>query len=164
LNLAERLAPNPPLIPGDVDGRARMFGLANELLGENGLVWVKRLLMVDGPPKALPADDPIYVISVFLVGILALQLTDSKSATVLTVAFGGYPDVLRRCAPIAFQCARPSGLHIVCSGWRGSRRWRNGGAVYVSGTPDAGRLLPGSEGGRRVNRGPRAVAWEFVSR
>jgi len=46
------------LIPVDVDERARMFGLANELLGENGLVWVKRLLMVDGPLKALAADDP----------------------------------------------------------------------------------------------------------
>jgi hypothetical protein len=58
LNLAERLAPEPPLIPADVDERARMFGLANELLGENGMVWVKRLLMVDAPLKSLAADDP----------------------------------------------------------------------------------------------------------
>src|SRR5262245_29829017 len=58
LNLAERLAPEPSLIPADVDERARMFGLANELLGEGGLVWVKRLLMVDGPLKTLAADDP----------------------------------------------------------------------------------------------------------
>ncbi len=58
LNLAERLAPNPPLVPDNVDDRARMFGLANELLGENGFVWVKRLLMVDGPLRTLAADDP----------------------------------------------------------------------------------------------------------
>ncbi len=58
LNLAERLAPEPALIPAGVDDRARMFGLANELLGENGLVWVKRLLMVDGPLKTLPDNDP----------------------------------------------------------------------------------------------------------
>src|ERR1051326_842097 len=58
LNLAERLAPDPPLIPDDLEERVRMFGLANELLGENGLVWVKRLLMVDGPLKALPPADP----------------------------------------------------------------------------------------------------------
>ena len=58
LNLAERLQPEPPLVPADIDDRVRMFGLGNELLGENGLVWVKRLLMVDGPLKALPATDP----------------------------------------------------------------------------------------------------------
>ena len=57
LNLAERLSPTPSLIPTGIDDRARMFGLANELLGENGMVWVKRLLMVDGPLKALAADD-----------------------------------------------------------------------------------------------------------
>src|SRR5438034_11138169 len=66
LNLAERLAPNPPLIPADIDERARMFGLANELLGENGLVWVKRLLMVDGPLKSLAADDPQRGFWIFL--------------------------------------------------------------------------------------------------
>jgi glutathione S-transferase len=66
LNLAERLAPNPPLIPADIDERVRMFGLANELLGENGLVWVKRLLMVDGPLKSLPADDPQRGFWIFL--------------------------------------------------------------------------------------------------
>lgn len=43
---AERLAPNPPLIPNDLDQRARMFGLANELCGENGLGWSRRLMML----------------------------------------------------------------------------------------------------------------------
>ena len=66
LNLAERLAPNPPLIPIDIDERARMFGLANELLGENGLVWVKRLLAIDGPLKSLSADDPQRAFWIFL--------------------------------------------------------------------------------------------------
>jgi glutathione S-transferase len=66
LNLAERLAPQPPLIPADVDERARMFGLANELLGENGLVWEKRLLMVDGPLKSLAADDPQRAFWIFM--------------------------------------------------------------------------------------------------
>lgn len=58
LNLAERLQPDPPLVPADLEDRVRMFGLANELLGEHGLVWEKRLLMVDGPLKTLAADDP----------------------------------------------------------------------------------------------------------
>ena len=59
LNLAERLAPNTPsLIPHEVEDRVQMFGLANELLGENGMIWEKRLLMVDGPLKTLAANDP----------------------------------------------------------------------------------------------------------
>ena len=57
LLLVERLAPNPPLIPQDIELRMRMYGLANELLGENGLVWKKRHLMVDQPLKTLQEDD-----------------------------------------------------------------------------------------------------------
>ncbi len=58
LHLAERLNPAPALIPSDTEERIRMFGLANELLGEGGLVWVKRLLMVHDPLQTLPLDDP----------------------------------------------------------------------------------------------------------
>ncbi len=58
LNLAERLQPNPPLVPANTEDRLRMFGLANELLGEHGLVWDQRLLMVDGPLQTLAANDP----------------------------------------------------------------------------------------------------------
>jgi glutathione S-transferase len=89
LNLAERLAPNPPLIPPDVEERARMFGLANELLGENGLVWVKRLLMVDGPLKSLAADDPQRGFWIFLGGKYgyspaAAELAAQRIAAVVT--------------------------------------------------------------------------------
>lgn len=49
LNLAERLEPNPPLIPANVEDRVRMFGMINELASENGVAWLKRLLMVHGP-------------------------------------------------------------------------------------------------------------------
>lgn len=54
LNLAEQIHPEPPLIPVDVDDRALMFGLANELCGENGLAWTKRLVIIDGGLKSLP--------------------------------------------------------------------------------------------------------------
>jgi hypothetical protein len=47
LNLAERLAPEPRLIPEDFETRLRMFGLINEIAGENGLGWSKRLILVD---------------------------------------------------------------------------------------------------------------------
>lgn len=46
LALAERLAPSPPLIPSDQDGRMIMFGLSHELLGAEGLGWSARLLMI----------------------------------------------------------------------------------------------------------------------
>ncbi|MEM7540414.1 MAG: hypothetical protein AAF384_02385 [Pseudomonadota bacterium] len=58
LNLAERLNPEPPLIPRNIADRILMFGLANELLGEQGLVWNKRHLMAIGPLATLPANDP----------------------------------------------------------------------------------------------------------
>src|SRR6516164_6787709 len=46
LYLAERLAPDPPLIPETLEQRAMMFGLSNELCGENGLGWSRRLMML----------------------------------------------------------------------------------------------------------------------
>jgi glutathione S-transferase len=45
LYLAERLASDPPLIPAGIDDRVAMFGYANELCGENGFSWSKRLLL-----------------------------------------------------------------------------------------------------------------------
>jgi glutathione S-transferase len=58
LYLAERLQPEPPLIPDDPQDRVTMFGLANELLGENGLVYSKRHTMVAGPLSVLPSGSP----------------------------------------------------------------------------------------------------------
>lgn len=46
LYLAERLQPNPPLIPADINERVLMFGLSNDLCGENGLGWARRLMMI----------------------------------------------------------------------------------------------------------------------
>jgi len=45
LYLAERLAPEPSLIPAEIGQRAQMFGLSNELCGENGLGWARRLML-----------------------------------------------------------------------------------------------------------------------
>ncbi len=45
LHLAERLSPAPALIPADALQRALMFGFSNELLGELGIVWNRRLQM-----------------------------------------------------------------------------------------------------------------------
>jgi hypothetical protein len=58
LYLAERLSPEPPLIPSDPEDRIRMFGLANELLGEDGLAYCKRHFMTSVPLASLPEDSP----------------------------------------------------------------------------------------------------------
>jgi glutathione S-transferase len=46
LYLAKRPEPIPPLVPSDLKERAWMFGLANEICGENGLGWSRRLMLL----------------------------------------------------------------------------------------------------------------------
>lgn len=46
LFLAERLVPTPALIPEDADERARMFGYTHEIIGEQGLGWSRRLMLL----------------------------------------------------------------------------------------------------------------------
>lgn len=46
LLLAERLAPQPSLLPADPAERALAFGLAHEICGEQGLAWSRRLQLV----------------------------------------------------------------------------------------------------------------------
>jgi glutathione S-transferase len=58
LYLAERLQPEPRLIPADMADRVRMFGFANELMGEGGLLYSKRHFMSGPHLDALPQDDP----------------------------------------------------------------------------------------------------------
>ncbi len=53
LHLAERLAPAPALIPADGHARALMFGLANEICGEDGLGWNRRHQLLT-PMLSLP--------------------------------------------------------------------------------------------------------------
>ena len=43
LYLAERLAPQPALLPTDVTPRALMIGLSHEICGEMGIGWNRRL-------------------------------------------------------------------------------------------------------------------------
>lgn len=46
LQLAERLQPEPALVPEDVTERALMLGLSQEICGRKGLGWNRRLQMV----------------------------------------------------------------------------------------------------------------------
>jgi len=45
LFLAERLAPEPVLLPADAGARAQLIGLSHELCGELGIGWCRRLMM-----------------------------------------------------------------------------------------------------------------------
>jgi glutathione S-transferase len=58
--LAERLRPEPALVPGDPEQRVVCMGLSQELMGENGLGWCRRLMLLnkslgdaEEPPEAL---------------------------------------------------------------------------------------------------------------
>ena len=46
IELAERLNPEPRLVPEDAEQRIRMFGLCNEICGAGGLTWSARHLMI----------------------------------------------------------------------------------------------------------------------
>lgn len=46
LFLAERLQPEPALVPLRLEDRVWMFGLSNELCGETGFGWSRRLMLI----------------------------------------------------------------------------------------------------------------------
>ncbi|MEN3974019.1 glutathione binding-like protein [Emcibacter sp. SYSU 3D8] len=45
LMLAERLKPEPPLLPADRAQRAQVFGICHEICGEGGYAWNSRFMM-----------------------------------------------------------------------------------------------------------------------
>jgi glutathione S-transferase len=53
LFLAERLAPEPRLVPAEFESRAWLLGMCRELCGEQGLGWCRRL---DGIDQGLASD------------------------------------------------------------------------------------------------------------
>lgn len=52
LLLAERLKPEPSLIPASAEQRALMFGLAHEICGEQGLGWTARIILFAAQAEA----------------------------------------------------------------------------------------------------------------
>jgi glutathione S-transferase len=56
LLLAERLAPEPALVPTDPEARAFCFGLCHEVCGEMGLGWCRRLESVAAGLARTPPD------------------------------------------------------------------------------------------------------------
>jgi glutathione S-transferase len=64
LLLAERLAPEPRLIPSDPRDRVLCFGLCHEICGEEGLGWMRRLQLLH-PMMSLPdaATNPALAVA-----------------------------------------------------------------------------------------------------
>src|SRR5262245_10470046 len=56
LELAERLAPEPALIPAKADERVWMYGLFREITGRQGLGWSLRLMMFDVNLQGAPEE------------------------------------------------------------------------------------------------------------
>ena len=84
LYLAERLSPQPALVPESINDRIEMFGESNELCGENGLGWLRRLMLLDislargdqtGTAKALGAK--------YGYSKLAAESASAKTAAIL---------------------------------------------------------------------------------
>ncbi len=63
LALAERVQPEPRLIPDNAADRAMMYGLAHEICGENGFAWQRRLMMVHDAVKAGMMSDGFEVLA-----------------------------------------------------------------------------------------------------
>ncbi|MEO8798911.1 MAG: glutathione S-transferase C-terminal domain-containing protein [Polyangiaceae bacterium] len=77
LALAERLAPAASLVPSNPGDRVRMYGLANEVLGEGGLVWSFRALTI---AEGL-ASEGVRGFSVPVARYLAKRYVDSPERT-----------------------------------------------------------------------------------
>ena len=64
LNLAERLAPSPALVPVNAEDRVLLFGFSNEICGELGLGWNRRLQVVSPAIESGGAPENLRQMSV----------------------------------------------------------------------------------------------------
>jgi glutathione S-transferase len=62
LFLAERLAPEPPLLPAGARERALCLGLADAIAGESGFGWCRRLMMVERMMRAPSLPEPLLTL------------------------------------------------------------------------------------------------------
>jgi glutathione S-transferase len=62
LFLAERLAPEPPLLPHAARERALCLGLADAIAGESGFGWCRRLMMVERMMRAPSLPEPLLAL------------------------------------------------------------------------------------------------------
>ena len=87
LMLAERLAPEPVLLPADSAARVETLGLIAEMASENGLAWQRRLQMIP-VMQALGANHPLHAVADQLAArygysAVALARSAQRSADIL---------------------------------------------------------------------------------
>jgi hypothetical protein len=68
LYLVERLAPAPALIPTTIEDRTLMFGLSNELCGENGFGWSRRVMVLDAALTNPQSDEAARTFASYMGG------------------------------------------------------------------------------------------------
>ena len=68
LYLVERLAPEPALIPTNIEDRTVMFGFSNELCGEHGFGWSRRVMLLDATLTNPQSDDAARTFASYMGG------------------------------------------------------------------------------------------------
>src|SRR5215510_4929046 len=68
LYLVERIAPEPALIPTNSEDRALMFGYCNEICGENGFGWSRRVMVLDATLTNPQSDDAARTFASYMGG------------------------------------------------------------------------------------------------
>ena len=80
LYLAERLQPNPSLIPANMEERTLMFGYCNELCGQHGFGWSKRLMLVHPTLTNPNADKGSHAFSTYIGDKYGYDATEAEAA------------------------------------------------------------------------------------
>ncbi len=80
LYLVERLAPQPSLVPDDETHRILMFGLCNELCGETGFGWSRRLMLLHGMLSSPQAPEPAKAAATYMGGKYGYGQAEAEGA------------------------------------------------------------------------------------
>ncbi len=68
LYLVERIEPEPTLIPTNIEERTLMFGYGNELCGENGFGWLRRIMVLDATLTNPQSDEAARGVASYMGG------------------------------------------------------------------------------------------------
>ncbi len=90
LILAERLAPEPALIPADPQQRSQLFGLGYEICGELGFGWCLRLLMIKAgmdhsSEQTFPSSTSVMLAAKYGFNPSHVKLAESRVVEVLSL-------------------------------------------------------------------------------
>lgn len=80
LYLVERLAPQPSLIPDNDEDRIMMFGLCNELCGESGFGWSRRLMVLHGILSNPQAPEQAQTFATYMGGKYGYGQAEAQAA------------------------------------------------------------------------------------